>query len=85
MTAGPANPDTSTEKKEPALPAFVNDDDRTMLLKEWRTLRRISPATERRMRKQGLGPKTVNVSSGRLGVTVRADREWMEAGGARGR
>jgi hypothetical protein len=56
--------------------------DRVMTLREWRTLRRISASTERRMRKAGLGPKLINISAGQLGVRVRDDVEWMERGGA---
>ena len=63
-------------------PVPLKHDDQAYTLAEWRALRRISPATERRMRKQGLGPKYVHLSGSRLGVTVKADREWVEAGGA---
>jgi hypothetical protein len=58
--------------------------DRVMTLKEWRTLRRVSASTERRMRKAGLGPKLIHISAGQLGVRVRDDLAWMEAGGASG-
>ncbi len=58
--------------------------DRVMTLAEWRTLRRISASTERRMRKAGLGPRLINISAGQLGVRVRDDIAWMEAGGASG-
>jgi hypothetical protein len=55
--------------------------DKIMTLAEWRTLRRISASTERRMRKAGLGPKLVRISAGLIGVRVRDDIAWMEAGG----
>lgn len=65
--------------------AFAIDPlDKVMTLSEWRTFRRISAATERRLRKAGLGPKLIYISAGLLGVRVRDDREWMDRGGASG-
>jgi hypothetical protein len=58
--------------------------DRVMTLREWRTLRRVSATTERRMRAAGLGPKLIHISAGQLGVRVRDDIDWMERGGASG-
>jgi hypothetical protein len=70
-------------KAAPAAPVRVlTYDDETYTLAEWRQLRRISPSTERRLRAKGLGPKLVHLSDTRLGVTVKSDREWIEAGGA---
>jgi hypothetical protein len=65
--------------------AFAIDPlDRVMTLREWRTLRRVSATTERRMRAAGLGPKLIHISAGQLGVRVRDDIDWMERGGASG-
>jgi len=65
--------------------AFAIDPlDKVMTLAEWRELRRVSAATERRMRRAGLGPKLIHISAGLLGVRVRDDLEWMERGGASG-
>jgi hypothetical protein len=58
--------------------------DRVMTLKEWRALRRISASTERRMRQAGLGPKITYLTHYLIGVRVRDDLAWMEAGGALG-
>jgi hypothetical protein len=58
--------------------------DRVMTLKEWRTLRRISASTERRLRAAGLGPKITYLTHYLMGVRVRDDLAWMEAGGASG-
>jgi hypothetical protein len=57
----------------------IDPDDRVMTLAEWRTLRRISPSTERRMRAAGKGPKLTHLSDHLLGVTVRDDRAWLAA------
>jgi hypothetical protein len=58
--------------------------DRVMTLAEWRVLRRVSASTERRMRRAGIGPKLVRISAGLIGVRVRDDIAWMEAGGTSG-
>jgi hypothetical protein len=58
--------------------------DRVMTLKEWRALRRISASTERRLRAAGLGPKITYLTHYLMGVRVRDDLAWMEAGGASG-
>jgi hypothetical protein len=58
--------------------------DRIMTLAEWRVLRRISASTERRLRAAGLGPKITHLTHYLMGVRVRDDLAWMEAGGASG-
>jgi hypothetical protein len=57
----------------------VDPGDRVMTLGEWRTLRRISASTERRMRAAGSGPTLTHISDHLLGVTVRDDRAWLAA------
>jgi len=65
--------------------AFPIDQlDRVMTLKEWRALRRISASTERRLRAAGLGPKITYLTQSLIGVRVRDDLQWLEAGGASG-
>jgi hypothetical protein len=61
---------------------ILEHDNECYTLEEWLALRRISRSTERRMRVRGLGPKLVHLSGSRLGVTVKADREWLAKGGA---
>jgi hypothetical protein len=74
---------TDTTIATPAIrPFHIDDDDRVMLLSEWRQLRRMSKETELRLRKLGLGPQLVHLGPRRLGVTVRADKEWLAKGGA---
>jgi hypothetical protein len=60
----------------------INPLDRVMTLKEWRRLRRISASTERRLRAAGLGPKITRLTRHLIGIRVRDDLEWIEAGGA---
>jgi hypothetical protein len=58
--------------------------DRVMTLKEWRVLRRLSASTERRLRAAGLGPKITYLTQSLIGIRVRDDLQWLEAGGASG-
>ena len=46
---------------------------------EWCKLNKISPATGRRIRKSGKGPKFIRLSDRRIGVTVGDNRAWQEA------
>jgi hypothetical protein len=75
--------DRTKSAKPPKAPVRIrhNDND-TYTLDEWRRLRGISASTERRMRAAGLGPELVHLTIQHLGVTVRADREWVQRGGA---
>jgi hypothetical protein len=62
---------TDTTIATPAIrPFHIDDDDRVMLLSEWRQLRRMSKETELRLRKLGLGPQLVHLGPRRLGVTA---------------
>jgi hypothetical protein len=46
---------------------------------EWCGLNKISPATGRRIRAAGKGPKFIRLSDRRIGVTVGANLEWQQA------
>jgi len=46
---------------------------------EWCRLNKISPATGRRIRKAGKGPKFIRLSDRRIGVTIGDNRAWQEA------
>jgi hypothetical protein len=46
---------------------------------EWCALNKISPATGRRLRKAGKGPKFVQLSDRRIGVTLGANAAWQAA------
>ena len=46
---------------------------------EWCKLNNISPATGRRIRKSGKGPRFIQLSDRRIGITVGDNRAWQEA------
>jgi hypothetical protein len=55
------------------------DDLRIIKWADWCRLKGFSTDTGRRLRAMGQAPPIVQLSPRRLGVTVRADREWTEA------
>jgi predicted DNA-binding transcriptional regulator AlpA len=57
--------------------ATRNYDERILTFPEWCTLNSLSPATGRRLLKSGDGPKVVQLSPRRIGVSLRANREWL--------
>jgi len=46
---------------------------------EWCKLNKISPATGRRIRKSGKGPRFIQLSDKRIGVTAGENHAWQEA------
>jgi hypothetical protein len=52
-------------------------DDMVMTLGEWCDSNSFSVATGRRILKSGNGPTFVQLSERRIGITVRANREWL--------
>jgi hypothetical protein len=52
-------------------------DDQVLGFIEWCRLNRISERTGRRILANPDGPATVQLSPRRVGVTVRANREWQ--------
>jgi hypothetical protein len=54
-------------------------DDRCLTFNEWCALNGIGQRTGRRILKSGNGPAVVQLSDRRIGVTVRANREWQES------
>jgi predicted site-specific integrase-resolvase len=46
---------------------------------EWCAINNLSVWTARRLIKAGKGPKILQLSPRRIGVTVRANREWQQA------
>jgi hypothetical protein len=54
-------------------------DDQVLSFIEWCRLNRISERTGRRILAKPGGPQTVQLSPRRVGVTVRANREWQRA------
>jgi hypothetical protein len=58
------------------LPATLNDD-MVLTYAEWCALNRISPRNGRRILGRDDGPVTTQLTARRIGVTVRANREWQ--------
>jgi hypothetical protein len=55
------------------------DDCRVMSFREWHELNGISKDNARRLIKLGRGPKILQLSDRRIGITVRANRDWQRA------
>jgi predicted DNA-binding transcriptional regulator AlpA len=58
---------------------LLDGDDRVLTFKQWCDLNSLSPATGRRILKSGDGPKSVQLSPRRIGISLRANREWLAA------
>jgi hypothetical protein len=59
--------------------AQQRDDRRVMSFAEWCDLNNISVWTGRRLIKAGLGPKILQLSPRRIGISVAANRAWQAA------
>lgn len=60
--------------------AIAADNENAVLsYLEWCAFNSFSPATGRRIKNSGKGPVFVQLSERRIGVTVRANREWLAA------
>ena len=59
------------------VPRAGHDDDRVLSFRQWCEINGISLATGRRIINAGNGPVVVQLSPRRIGVTVRANREWL--------
>jgi hypothetical protein len=55
------------------------DDDRIMPFKVWCEVNDFSESTGRRLRKASKGPKFVQTSDRRIGVSVGENRRWQAA------
>jgi ABC-type siderophore export system fused ATPase/permease subunit len=58
------------------LPTILNDNQ-VLRFSEWCALNDISPRTARRLFARGDGPATTQLSPKRVGITVRANKEWQ--------
>jgi len=65
-------------QSDPARDREINQHQVLTFL-EWCRLNKISPATGRRIRKSGKGPKFIRLSDRRIGVTIGDNRAWQEA------
>ena len=55
------------------------DDQRVMTLRQWSEVNGFSWDTGRRLIRSGQGPKILQLSPRRIGITVAANREWQQA------
>jgi hypothetical protein len=54
-------------------------DDQVLTFHEWTRLNRISERSGRRILQSGTGPAVVQLSARRIGITIRANREWQQS------
>jgi len=64
-------------KQNAPLPTLL--DAKVLRLREWAELAGVSMRTARRILASGTGPRLVQLSSKRVGVTVGAHRVWLAA------
>jgi hypothetical protein len=55
------------------------DDRRVLSFSDWCKLNNISADTGKRLIKSGRGPRVLQLSDRRIGITVAANREWQQA------
>jgi hypothetical protein len=55
------------------------DDRRVLSFAVWCELNNISTDTGKRLLKSGRGPRVLQLSDRRIGITVAANREWQQA------
>jgi predicted DNA-binding transcriptional regulator AlpA len=56
-----------------------HDDRRVMSFNQWCELNGFSRDTGRRLIKIGQGPKVLQLSERRIGITIAANRAWQQA------
>jgi hypothetical protein len=74
-----ATMDISPREDTSARVVSERDDRRVMTFAEWIELNALSRDTARRLFKSGQGPRVLQLSSRRIGITVAANREWQLA------
>ena len=57
----------------------VLDDRQVLTFAEWCRLNSLSERNGRRILKGGTGPRIVQLSARRFGITVRANCEWQQS------
>jgi hypothetical protein len=58
---------------------FAHDDDYVLTFPEWCALNRIGTRSGRRILSGPDGPVVTQLSTNRIGITRRANREWQES------
>ena len=67
------------DKSDPRRARDALTDRQILTFNEWCVLNALSERTGRRILKSGTGPKVVQLSARRLGVTVAANRAWQQS------
>jgi predicted DNA-binding transcriptional regulator AlpA len=57
----------------------ARDDDRVLTFQQWCNTNGFSESTGLRLRKAGEGPRFIQLSDRRIGVTNRDNRAWQES------
>jgi hypothetical protein len=60
-------------------PLALSNDHQVLTFREWCQLNRISERTGRRILAGGNGPVVTQLAAKRIGITIRANREWQAA------
>ena len=63
----------------PSVKDATHEPNRVMNFRQWCELNNISTITGWRIMKRGDGPKTLQLSERRIGITERANAEWQAA------
>jgi hypothetical protein len=67
------------DKDDPRRVRDAVTDRQVLTFNEWCVLNALSERTGRRILKSGTGPRIVQLSARRFGITVRANREWQQS------
>jgi hypothetical protein len=59
--------------------SLERDENRVLTFSQWCELNALSTWTGRRLLRAGRGPKILQLSDRRIGVTLRANAEWQRA------
>jgi predicted DNA-binding transcriptional regulator AlpA len=69
----------TSRSSKPPLPAALHDHDaRVLSIRQWAELCGFSTRTAKRLLAEGDGPRHVQLSAGRVGITVADHRAWLE-------
>ena len=67
----------SKHKQSTFGPQLPLSDHQVLTVRQWSQLANISVRTAKRLFQNNLGPKRVQLSSNRCGVTIAAHKEWL--------
>lgn len=66
-------------RRIPDAPLFPSHDDQVLTFPEWCQLNRVSARNGRRILASPDGPKVTMLSARRIGITIRANRNWQKS------